>query len=201
MVKKEELIKKINKAFKDIKLEEGVGLWEAQGLDDRLNTIACKKLRAKDEKEEWNKIPLLHLYQCSSSVSFFDAKGMRFHFPIFLLFALGTFEKEQEELQRKGYLKGCAEPDIYYTIFSIIDYSLDTLEYQQFYTQRFSLFNNEQLKCITNYIEYKICELKAYYKSDDVKKYGLLPIAIKYDEEYIQLQKVLNCWIHNFKIK
>jgi hypothetical protein len=42
-------------------------------------------LRARDEKFEWSAIPISDLEQCSSSLSFFDSEGMRFHIPAFLL--------------------------------------------------------------------------------------------------------------------
>lgn len=77
---KTQLIGKIYGAFKDVLLEDGIGLWEGLALDDRLeNTPEYEALKAKDERHDWQKIPVLHLYECSSSISFLDAKGMRFH--------------------------------------------------------------------------------------------------------------------------
>ena len=200
MFKKEEFIKEIKEAFKNVKLEDGIGLWEAQGHDDRLNIEECKKLRRKDEKEDWTKIPLIHVYQCSSSLTFFDAKGLRFHFPIFLLFALGVFTKEQQELTTKGELKGCSEPDIERMLVSISNFKNDTdaIQYKQFYIEQFSLFNSLQLNCIIKYLEYRMYELESYYKTDAAKEIGLLPIAIQYDKEYMQLQEVIMYWTNEF---
>ncbi|WP_299435642.1 DUF6714 family protein [uncultured Aquimarina sp.] len=203
MITKSELINDVYIAFINVKLEDGIGLWEAQGHDDRLSLAACKKLGAKDETNDWKKIPLIHLYQCSSSLSFLDAKGMLFHFPMYLLFALGVFKKEQEELVLKGLTKGCSESDIEGTLISITDYKNDIndIQYKHFYTERFSLFNSEQLRCITKYLEYRMLELEVYYKTDAAKKFGVLPTSIKYDKDYIQLQEAISCWVNKFKIK
>ncbi|WP_025663128.1 DUF6714 family protein [Aquimarina megaterium] len=201
MSNKEVLIQEISEAFKEVKLEDGIGLWEAQGHDDRVSDLECKKLRAKDEKEDWNNIPLIHLYQCSSSLTFFDAKGMRFHTPMFLLYAIGVFQKEQQQLQKEGLLNDCSDPDIENRLQTITDYAQDSLGYQQLYTKPFSLFSGKQLKCIIKFLEFKLSELEMYYKSNDAKELGLLPTAVKYNKDYMQLQEALNCWIHNFEIE
>ena len=51
-----------------------------QGLDDDYEDAAtCEALRLTDEKDDWSKIAVADLNQCYSSLSFFDAEGMRFH--------------------------------------------------------------------------------------------------------------------------
>jgi len=201
-IKKEKLIKNIHDAFKDVKLEDGIGLWEAQGYDDRLSNLECKKLRAKDEINDWTKIPVIHLYQCSSSLSFFDAKGMRFHLPIFLLLDIDVFKNEEEELYRKRLLEGCSEPCIEYQLIAITDYLNDknNKDYKTFFKERFSLFNNQQLKCIVEFLEYKMYELETYYQSNEAKELGLLPQAVTYNNDYLQLQDAMLCWIKEFEI-
>lgn len=79
------LISEICEAFKRVKLEEGIGLNEAQGIDDYEDQDSCKMLREKDEKEDWSKISVQELNRCYSSLSFFDKKGMRFHLPAFMI--------------------------------------------------------------------------------------------------------------------
>ena len=51
---KDELITEIRTAFKNIKLEEGVGLWEGQGIDDYADSETILKLRKRDERNNWN---------------------------------------------------------------------------------------------------------------------------------------------------
>lgn len=75
----------IEAAFADVKLGRGVGLWQAQGIDDHADAGTCAAYRAKDEKEDWRRIPIKALRECNSSLSFFDAEGMRFHLPAYLM--------------------------------------------------------------------------------------------------------------------
>ena len=78
------LCRMIDEAFDGVILGEGIGLWEAQGLDDDDEEETCAKYRAKDEKEDWRKITDDDLNACSSSPSFFDAAGFRFHLAAFM---------------------------------------------------------------------------------------------------------------------
>jgi hypothetical protein len=67
---KSELIQQINDVFKDVRLENGVGLWQAQGIDDYADDNTMKKLREKDEKNNWQNLPYKDLAYCNSSLSF-----------------------------------------------------------------------------------------------------------------------------------
>lgn len=68
----------IQSAFKDVKLGSGVGLWQAQGIDDRDDEVTCAAYREKDEKEDWQRITTDDLNDCYSSKSFFDAEECAF---------------------------------------------------------------------------------------------------------------------------
>ncbi|QDU26362.1 putative acyltransferase [Anatilimnocola aggregata] len=82
----------IRAAFHGVTLGNGIGLWEAQGIDDYADDKQVAAYRAQDEKEDWSRISVADLNRCYSSLSFFDAIGMRFHLPAFLLADLsGTF--------------------------------------------------------------------------------------------------------------
>lgn len=76
---------KIRNAFEGVKLEKGVGLYQAQGIDDNEAVEVCQSLRIGDEKDDWQRITAADLNRCYSSLSFFDAAGMRFHLPAYLL--------------------------------------------------------------------------------------------------------------------
>ncbi|MFV5490320.1 DUF6714 family protein [Acinetobacter sp. ASP199] len=54
-------------------------------MDDYKSSEECLALRERDEKSNWSKIPIQDLKDCHSSLSFFDAEGMRFHLPAFLI--------------------------------------------------------------------------------------------------------------------
>lgn len=75
----------IQTAFADVILGNGIGLWQAQGIDDYKSSEECLALRQRDEKSNWSKILIQDLKDCHSSLSFFDAEGMRFHLPAFLI--------------------------------------------------------------------------------------------------------------------
>jgi len=84
----DELITTISTAFRGVTLGDGVGLQQAQGLDDYEDEETCAAYREGDEKEEWQAISSDELFRCNSSLSFFDAEGMRFHLPAYLVSAL-----------------------------------------------------------------------------------------------------------------
>ncbi|MCC5851107.1 MAG: hypothetical protein JJU29_23705 [Verrucomicrobia bacterium] len=79
-----EIAELIAEAFADVRLGAGVGLFEGQAIDDYESENERYRKRAKDEKEDWRKIESKHLNACHSSLSFFDALGMRFHLPAFI---------------------------------------------------------------------------------------------------------------------
>ena len=89
----EALCNRIREAFAGVTLGSGIGLQQAQGLDDYENEAICARYRASDEKEDWTRISASELNRCNSSLSFFDAEGMRFHLPAYLIADLhGTYE-------------------------------------------------------------------------------------------------------------
>lgn len=88
----EALCNKIREAFAGVTLGSGIGLQQAQGIDDYENEATCARYRASDEREDWTRIPVSELNRCNSSLSFFDPEGMRFHLPAFLIADLqGTY--------------------------------------------------------------------------------------------------------------
>jgi len=90
---KQEVISQIRDAFRGVVLGSGVGLFEGQALDDYADAATRKACRDKDEKFHWEDIPVENLNRCYSSLSFFDAEGMRFHLPAFLTAELeGTLD-------------------------------------------------------------------------------------------------------------
>jgi len=81
----EKLCERVSEAFEGVALGAGVGLFEGQAIDDYESDGIRYQERAKDEKESWERLESKHLNACSSSLSFFDALGMRFHLPAFMI--------------------------------------------------------------------------------------------------------------------
>jgi hypothetical protein len=75
----------IRSAFAGVRLGDGIGLFEAQGIDDFADPATCARYREDDEKDDWTAIAVEDLNRCYSSLSFFDAAGMRFHLPAYLI--------------------------------------------------------------------------------------------------------------------
>ena len=87
-MRKEDILNEIKAAFSDVALGNGIGLWEAQAIDDYETKEVQKNNREKDEKEDWSLLSYDELQRCHSSLSFFDANGMRFHLPAFIIASL-----------------------------------------------------------------------------------------------------------------
>lgn len=83
--KVDDVVSEITAAFDDIRLDEGTGLFEANGLDDYASDEELKRLRETDEKLDWKRISYTNLAQCYCSPSFFDTRGFVFHLPAFLI--------------------------------------------------------------------------------------------------------------------
>ena len=75
----------IRDAFASVTLGNGVGLWQGQALDDYADAATIAEHRTGDEKDDWTLLTIDDLNRCHSSLCFFDADGMRFHIPAFLL--------------------------------------------------------------------------------------------------------------------
>jgi len=81
----EHIAQLIRDAFAGVTLGRGVGLWQGQALDDYADKATIAEHRSRDEKVDWTRLTIDDLNRCHSSLSFFDADGMRFHLPAFLL--------------------------------------------------------------------------------------------------------------------
>lgn len=79
---KESVVLKIRDAFRGVTLGNGVGLLQGQAKDGGRKGL---EERLRDEKLDWTRLHVNELNKCSSSLSFFDAEGMRFHLPAFLI--------------------------------------------------------------------------------------------------------------------
>ncbi len=85
---KEDVIKEIESAFAGEVLGNGIGLWQAQAIDDYEPEETQLRFREKDEKEDWHLLEHDTLQRCHSSLSFFNPDGMRFHLPAYILASL-----------------------------------------------------------------------------------------------------------------
>ena len=170
-MEKTALMELIKSTFSNVRLEDGVGLWEAQGLDDYADDATLKELRAKDEREDWSAISYEDLSCCCSSLSFFDAKGMLFNLPQFLIY----------DLEYPDAL----DTDLMFTLTHKFDW-----EYQR---ERFSLFTGRYAYVIVCYFEYHkqlIVDKCNTYSQD----YGVILSPEEYNPEEIKMDEYLKLW-------
>lgn len=120
--------KRIRDAFEGVTLGDGVGLYQAQGIDDHDTEEVCQSFRLRDEKDDWQRITSEDLNKCYSSLSFFDAAGMRFHLPAYLL----------------------AEIDGDYKF----DLTMDFIDMSDHKMKQFSLFTEQQKKAVADYLRF-----------------------------------------------
>jgi hypothetical protein len=106
---KQHVLSLVRAAFAGVTLGEGVGLRQGQGLDDYADAHTLALDRAQDEKRDWLAIPTADLDHCSSSLSFFDAEGMRFHLPAYLVADLEDKLQAADILFHLVYLANGAE--------------------------------------------------------------------------------------------
>lgn len=81
----DDVIAEISTAFAETRLGDGIGLFQANGLDDYASDEELRQLRARDEKTDWSRIAYADLERCYAAPSFLDARGFVFHLPAFLI--------------------------------------------------------------------------------------------------------------------
>lgn len=118
----------IRRAFSGVMLEDGVGLLEGLEIDSYSSDDVRAAARENDEKMDWTSIPAELLNGAATSLSFFDAKGMRFHLPAYLI----------------ADLRGELHQDIR---FHLNSRALDS---------RFSLLSPEQKAAVRHYLELQL---------------------------------------------
>lgn len=143
-----ELINSIYAAFKDVKLDDGIGLYEADCIDDYIhpNDPVYVNWKQKDEREKWENILSLFLSDTnnervnSSNFFFMDAKGKRFHIPCYLLQDLDEKHKGNNPL-----------------ITSVSD---------------LEILNTQQKQAILDFFDFKIEEFIQENNNYDLETYG-----------------------------
>jgi hypothetical protein len=126
----EALKSQIATAFANVKLGAGIGLAEAEAIDNFMIAEHCAECRLKDEKLDWQHLTTEDLNENYSSLSHFDAKGMRFHLPAYLLLDLDKKYKFSLE----------------FALIRVNDYRV----------KQFSLLNQLQKKAVAAYLFYKL---------------------------------------------
>lgn len=133
---KEEVRRLISAAFKDVVLGGGIGLWEAQAIDDYESEDVQSARRIQDRKEDWIGFNPHELARCESSLCFFDAEGMKFHLPAFIINELDdlhntgvVFHLTQLDAYSMGKLVSLSSPQRE-AVGAFLNWCLTNLEYE-----------------------------------------------------------------------
>ncbi len=143
LLTKGELIKEIETAFSEVSLGDGIGLFEAQALDNYESEEVQKKQREKDEKNNWRSIAYEVLQSYHSSLSFFDPNGMRFHLPAYMV----------------GSIRGKVDDPIFH-LTHLDGYA----------TSQLATLTNAQKKCVIKYLTWCLTEDEYQFDSKDIKR-------------------------------
>jgi len=81
-------VDQMRSAFHGVELGDGIGIHEANGLDDYADESELARLRALDERQDWQNLDADTLEHFYSAPSFFDSQGFVFHLPAFLIATL-----------------------------------------------------------------------------------------------------------------
>lgn len=159
-MKSTEVIKLVEEAFANVRLGNGIGLRQAQAIDDYKTNETVQKSRELDEKNDWKNIKPELLDKCYSSLSFFDAEGMRFHIPAFMICDLKGLLNTADpvfylwhglDVKRKDSEKSYVEEE--------------NIKWWNYANERFGILNTEQRTAIKEFLKYKI-EQGLFYKDE-----------------------------------
>ncbi|AFV00811.1 DUF6714 family protein [Simiduia agarivorans] len=125
-----EVVATIESAFAGVTLGAGIGLMEAQVIDDYGDAAQRRAARENDEKYAWQSLSPMLLNKCHSSLSFFDAQGMRFHLPAFMILHL-----------QGGFY------------FNIVFYLTEINDWAK---EKFSLLNARQRSAVRDFLNYLV---------------------------------------------
>ena len=163
---KSELTQSIYDAFLNVKLGNGIGLWEARIIDDNTyekNSPEYIKIRNEDEREDWSKLLPIFYNQGEKSDnyvadtwSFMDDKGILFHLPCFLL--------QDIELRSENALWD--NPLIYTLTTHYVD---SGTEFSSF--DRLKILNSAQKQVVIDFLNYKIEQFFKEKREDDRVEY------------------------------
>lgn len=144
---KNELMNDIQNSFRDVALEDGIGIWEAEAIDNYLVGNEYELLKCKDERVDWNNITFDYTNQFEMTFAFWDAKGTTFILPKVLQLALMLEEENEDQI-----------PDWQYILEGICQ------------RKQQHLFNDKQKNTIQNFLNYQ----KQKSPKNDWDEYDLL---------------------------
>jgi hypothetical protein len=135
-----ELIIQIESAFSSVALGNGVGLYEAEALDNYADAekVSSAKVKDRESWKSWIDIPEKVIEQFSSALCFVDSEGMRFLLPAYMLFACKYYKTSDS-----------------FSIDSVI-YALDRGIYK--FGNDISILTTDQISAIIAFLKFMILD-------------------------------------------
>jgi hypothetical protein len=93
---RQQLLDLIDRAFDGVVLGDGVSLHETIVLDNYGDESERQAARAPDEKTDWRRLvhdPEMHRVGGVGGLAFYDAEGLRFHLPVYLIRAIDALDR------------------------------------------------------------------------------------------------------------
>lgn len=133
---KEQLIEEIETAFKDVTLEDGIGINEADSIEmgERDSVINTARNQDRSWWKDWTDIEDKYLSSYSSVMDFMDSKGIKWVLPAYMTYII------------KHYKEGS---------FSI-DSTIYVLEEGAVGSDNLDLYTVEQKKVIGNFLQFMV---------------------------------------------
>lgn len=133
---KEQLIKEIETAFKDVELKDGVGINEADRIEMGNRDVLIQKGRNLDRMwwKSWRDIEDKYLASYSSVMNFMDAQGLKWAMPAYMIYII------------KHYKEGSFSVDT--TLYILEDGALGS--------DKRDLYTLEQKRVIAKFLQYMI---------------------------------------------
>ena len=132
------LVAAIEDAFARVKLEDGVGVFEAEAIDDYASEEQRAKASENDIRDDWRKIPDEVVSAHYSAMAFMDQKGLRYAIPAYMRFAI----------------KYCKASD---------SASIDHIIYALAVEQDWDFLDEKQKQAIADFLNYMVLEVGEDY--------------------------------------
>ena len=155
-MKIENLVSLIDKVFDGVPQPSILTLHVANARDYRDYEHDIEHYR-KDHIGRWPEIPNEHLKKCTSGLSFIDAIGMRYYLPAYMIWTLKNYKDENIDCDM--------------VLYTFDNHSKDS-RLEKYFKERFSLFNDEQMKACALFIKFCSEDTDDYIDKDwATKKY------------------------------
>lgn len=87
-----ELISRLEKAFEGVQLSNGIGIYEAESIDNHDSISERKKSREKDIRDDWKTIRDDVIDEYYYALTFMDYDGLHFAIPAYMRYMLNNYD-------------------------------------------------------------------------------------------------------------